>query len=155
MEREKPSFALTMLNPPFVFGAIPGSQFGGDECFESVFRGFLQGKATSTIYYAWIHVEDCALAHVKAIENGDIGNERVFLTSGEQFCHKDILDIIHEEFPQLRKSLPEREKWDGLAYPEGFVYRVDAARARELIKKDFIGLRQCVVETVDMIKKVL
>jgi nucleoside-diphosphate-sugar epimerase len=160
MEREKPRFALTTLNPPFVFGPVvpyAGLSLEDVNASNRFFVDFLKGKATETIYYAWIHVEDCAAAHVKAIEAGaaEMGNERVFLTSAEQFCHRDILEIMHEEVPELRARLPDRQDWDGLGYPEGGVYKVDATRARELIGKEFITLRQCVVETVDMIREVL
>jgi nucleoside-diphosphate-sugar epimerase len=155
MEHEKPSFTLTTLTPPGIFGPMvkyPGYPLDAPNASNGVFGGLLDGKAVPTALYTWIEVKDAALAHVMAIENDDFAGERVFLTSSEQLCNKDILEIIYEHFPELRDRLPAREKWETLGYPEDGVYKVDATRARALIGKDFAQLQDTVVETVKMFK---
>jgi len=42
--------------------------------------------------------------------------------------------------------------WEKAAYPRGGVYKVDGTRARELLGRDFVALKDCVVETVNMIE---
>lgn len=158
MEREKPGFTLTILNPPGIFGPMvkyPGYPLDAPNASNGPFGSFLDGKALPTALYSWIDVKDAALAHVKAIENDDFAGERIFLTSSEQLCYKDILETISEQFPELRARLPEREKWHIAGYPETGVYKVDAARARALIGKEFVPLKSSVVETVNMFKAYL
>jgi nucleoside-diphosphate-sugar epimerase len=120
-----------------------------------MFGSLLDGKIFPTGLYTWIDVRDAAIAHVMAIEDDQFVSERIFLTSSEQFCIKDILDIIYESFPELRARLPARDKWDVAGYPEGGVYKVDAARAKALIGKEFARLRTTVIETVNMYKEYL
>ena len=157
MEREKPGFTLTTLNPPLVFGPVMHYLSSLDALNNSNrrFVAFLKGITPPTTFYAWIDVRDVALGHVKAMEDVKTAGERIFFTSSEQFCNKDILEIIDENFPELREGLPEKEKWDRVGYPEGGVYKVDATRAREILGKDFTSLKECVVDTISVLKTYL
>ncbi|EKG11429.1 Beta-lactamase-like protein [Macrophomina phaseolina MS6] len=155
VEREKPGFSLTTLNPPFVFGPVVHYLSGLDALNNSNrrFVGFLNGMLLPTTFYAWLDVRDMALGHVRAMEDPAAAGERIFFTSPEQFSNRDILQIIDEEFPELRHRLPPKEQWSSVGYPDGGVYKVDHARARELLGRDFIPLRKCVVDTVNLLKK--
>ncbi|KAL1642565.1 hypothetical protein SLS58_005333 [Diplodia intermedia] len=155
MEREKPAFTLTTLNPPFVFGPVVNYLSSLDALNNSNkrFVGYLHGMLLPTTFYAWVDVRDLALAHVNAVEDPATAGERIFLTSSEQFCSKDILEIIDQEFPEFRHRLPARAEWDSVGYPQGGVYKVDSARAREILGRDFTPLRECVVDTVNLLKK--
>lgn len=158
MDREKPSFTLTTLTPPGIFGPMvryPGYPLDTPNASNGIFGSLLDGKIFPTGLYTWIDVKDAAIAHVMAIEYEQFASQRIFLTSSEQFCIKDVLNIIYETFPELRERLPTRDTWDIAGYPEGGVYRVDAARAKDLIGKEFTPLRSTVIETVNMYKEYL
>ncbi|KAF2800557.1 ketoreductase [Melanomma pulvis-pyrius CBS 109.77] len=158
MDREKPNFTLTTLNPPFVFGPVvqyPGLSLDALNASNRRFVAFLKGMTTPTTFYAWVDVRDMALGHVRAIEEQSVAGERIFFTSSQQFCNKDILEIIDSEFPELREKLPNREKWNSVGYPGDGVYNVDAKRAQELLGREFIPLKECVMDTVKMIKNFL
>lgn len=158
MEREKPGFTLTTLTPPGIFGPMvkyPGYPMEAPNASNGVFGGLIEGKALPTALYTWIDVKDAARAHVMAIENEAFGGERIFLTSSEQLCNRDILEIIYENFPELRERLPARCTWHIAGYPRDGVYKVDAARARVLIGRDFTPLKSTVVGTVKMFKEYL
>ncbi|KAF9698355.1 hypothetical protein EKO04_003890 [Ascochyta lentis] len=153
MDREQPSFTLTTLAPPGIFGPMvkyPGYALDAPNASNEVFGGLLDGKIFSNGLYTWINVKDAALAHVMAIEDEAFASERIFLTSSEQFCNKEILETIYDNFPELRDRLPARDTWKIAGYPEGGVYKVDASRARILIGKEFIPLKSTVIETVNM-----
>lgn len=156
MEREKPKFTLTTLTPPGIFGPMveyPGYPMEAPNASNAIFGNLLEGKVSSTGLYTWIDVKDAALAHVMAIEKKEFANERVFLTSSEQICNKKLLEVIHEKFPELRHRLPARQMWQVADYPEGGVYKVDAARAKALIGRDFTPLEKTVIETVEMFRE--
>lgn len=158
MDREKPSFTLTALTPPGIFGPMvkyPGYPMDCPNASNGVFGMLLDGKVFPTALYTWIDVQDAALAHVMAIENGAFSSERILLASSEQLCNRDILEIIHDNFPELRNRLPSKDTWQVASYPEGGVYKVDAARARALIGRDFVPLKSTVIETVKMFKEYL
>lgn len=156
IERERPGFTLTTLTPPGIFGPMvkyPGYPLDSPNASNAIFGGLLDGKAVPSVLYAWIGVEDAALAHVMAIEKEEFAGERVFLTSSEQFCNRNLLEIIHEQFPELRDRLPDRKTWHIAGYPESGVYKVDASRARELLGREFVPLRNTVIEVVNMFKE--
>jgi nucleoside-diphosphate-sugar epimerase len=156
MDRERPDFTLTTLTPPGIFGPMvkyPGYPLDTINASNGIFARLLDGTVFPSPLYAWIDVKDAAIAHVMAIEDEQFANERIFLTSSEQFCIQDILDILWEDFPELRDRLPAKESWHVAEYPEGGVYKVDAARAKTLIGKEFTPLRSTVLETVNMYKE--
>jgi nucleoside-diphosphate-sugar epimerase len=156
MGREKPSFTLTTLTPPAIFGPMvryPGYPLDTPNASNGIFGSLLDGKVLPNGLYAWIHVKDAAIAHVMAIEDENFASERIFLTSSEQFCIKEILEIIYEHFPELHDRLPAKDTWHIAGYPEGGVYKIDAARAEALIGKQFVPLKDAVIETVNMYKE--
>lgn len=155
MEQEKPGFSLTTLNPPFVFGPVMQylSSLEALNNSNKRFVALLSGVLLPTTFYCWIDVRDVALGHVKAMEDESTAGERIFFTSGEQYCNEDILRILDEEFPEFRGRLPDPKAWGEVGYPAGGVYKVDAERAREVLGREFISLRQSVVDTVKLLQK--
>ncbi|RMZ72880.1 aldehyde reductase II [Pyrenophora seminiperda CCB06] len=155
MEHEKPSFTLTTLLPPFVYGPVvryPNTPLAAPNASNRRFLALLQGASFPTAFYAWIDVRDCALGIVKAMEQESAAGERIFLTSSEQFSNQDIVQIISDEFPEYAEKLPPRSEWEVLGYPEGGVYKVDAGRARSLLDKNFVSLSKSVVDTVSSLR---
>ncbi|EMD93085.1 hypothetical protein COCC4DRAFT_23759 [Bipolaris maydis ATCC 48331] len=158
MDRENPPFTLTTLTPPGIFGPMvryPGYPPEPLNASNEIFSKLLDGKVFPTGLYTWINVTDAALAHVKAIEEENFTSERIFLTSSEQLCIKEVIEIIYEEFPELRERLPAKDTWHIAGYPEGGVYKVDAARAKALIGREFLPLKGTVIETVKTYKDYL
>ena len=156
MDREKPSFTLTTLAPPSIFGPMikyPGYAMEAPNASNGIFGSLLQGMVLPTALYTWIDVKDAALAHVMAIENEAFGGERILLASPEQLCNKDLLEIIYEDYPELRERLPVRYTWQIAGYPEGGAYKVDSTRAKALIGRDFVPLKDTVKETIDMFRE--
>ncbi|GME49773.1 ketoreductase [Neofusicoccum parvum] len=154
VERERPGFALTTLCPPFVFGPVVHYLSSLDALNNSNrrFLAFLAGQMLPTTFYAWVDVRDVALGHVKAMEDPRAAGERIFFTSDEQFCNKDILEIISREFPEYRARLPPTEQWDSVGYPGGGVYKLNSTRAREILGGDFTPLEKCVVDTIGVLQ---
>lgn len=59
VEREKPRFSLTALNPPFVFGPVvpyPGLSLIELNSSNRWFVEFLSGIPSASMYFAWVYV---------------------------------------------------------------------------------------------------
>lgn len=85
------------------------------------FRDIILGKHKDSLpptgTFLWTDVRDLALAHVRAAERQEAAGKRFFITAGH-FSNREIVDIIAEEFPELRENLPGKE-FKGDFNPEG------------------------------------
>ena len=76
------------------------------------FKDFIQGNSKDQLppsgTFLYVDVRDVALAHVKAIEVPEAGNQRFFITAG-YFTNRDIVDSILESHPQLESKLPPKD----------------------------------------------
>jgi len=109
LEREKPAFKLLTTHPVFVIGhsRIQTSTEQVD---------LVNNMLWSTIQYGnpetpslWVDVQDCAAAHVKAIEcSAPSGTE--FVHNGPDVSWNEIAEFGKQEYPQLAKLEPN---WNG------------------------------------------
>ena len=90
-----------------------------------------------------VDVRDVGEAHLKAYEVPEAGGQRFPTTCGN-FTYQRVCDIIREEFPELREKVPEGTP--GAPYPPSFDMSVEITR--KVLGIEFIGLKQCIVDTV-------
>ncbi|KAG0647827.1 Ketoreductase azaE [Hyphodiscus hymeniophilus] len=158
VEKEKPNFTLSTMNPPLVLGPIVHYLNGLDALNTSNqrVRDLLQGKwkegIPETGAYLFIDVRDIALAHVKAIELPEAAGKRFFVTNGF-FSNREIADIVAKNFPEYEKNLPGKEVKGG-AYPEGGLYGFDDSKTMEILGIKYRGLEESIVDTVKSLKAV-
>ncbi|KAF9813505.1 hypothetical protein IEO21_05542 [Rhodonia placenta] len=87
--KEKLTWELVVLNPPYVFGPAI-HEVGAPESlnesmhdwFHSVLKGSKDPKQLSTIGSCWIDVRDLAEAHVLAIKKEEAGSNRIIISEG-------------------------------------------------------------------------
>ncbi|KAI5958040.1 hypothetical protein KGF57_002848 [Candida theae] len=149
MEMNKPTFALAVVNPSYVFGpqayhcdpnhlnesnAMIGDLLKGNGSFDNEVGGF-------------IDVRDVAKAHVFAMSNDQAVDCRLFMNNG-QFSTQMILDIINEKWPEL--NLPKGNPGSG---PDDIkvLGRVNNSATKKLLPWEFLDLRTTVVDTVEQI----
>lgn len=158
IEKEKPNFTLSTINPPLVIGPIVHYLNSLDALNTSNqrTRNFLQGKCKEEIpdtgVYLWIDVRDVALAHVKAIEVPEAAGLRFFTTAGK-FSNKAICEIIRKHFPEYHSELPSVDVKGG-DYPEGPIYGYDNARTAKALGIEFRSLEDSIVDLVKSLKSV-
>ena len=110
LEKEKPNFTISTINPPMVFGPIVHALDSLENLNTSNerIRNAVQGKFKDEIppsgVHLWVDVRDVAEAHVNAFEKSEAANKRFFVTAG-YFSNKEITQIIKKNFPQY-KDLP-------------------------------------------------
>ncbi|KAJ8071085.1 hypothetical protein OCU04_001430 [Sclerotinia nivalis] len=158
VEKEKPNFTLSTMNPPLVLGPIVHYLNGLDALNTSnkTTRDFLQGKCKEEIpatgTFIWVDVRDLALAHVKAIEVPEAAGKRIFITEG-YFSNKEICEIIRKNFPEYEEELPGRDV-EGGGYPEEGVHKFDNGRAVNVLGLRYRGLEESIVDLVRSLKAV-
>ena len=116
----------------------------------------MTGKAKEELpptgVFVWIDVRDLALAHVKAAELPEAANKRFFVTAGH-FNNEEIVDIMRENFPELKNELPAKGTKGG-GYPEDGVFGYDNSRVKEVLGIEFRSLKDTVIDTVKSLQAV-
>ncbi|CAG9990536.1 unnamed protein product [Clonostachys byssicola] len=149
LDKEKPSFDITTINPPLVYGPIAHHLENLDRLNTSNLniRDIIQGQYKDkplppTGTFLFTDVRDLALAHVRAIEVPEAGGKRFFLVAGH-CSHKQIVDGLRKTHPELSSRLPENPRDD---FPSD-VYGYDNLRAREILGIEFKPLQECIKDT--------
>ncbi|KAF2633799.1 NAD(P)-binding protein [Macroventuria anomochaeta] len=155
LEKEKPNFTISTINPPMVFGPIVHALDSLDNLNTSNerIRNTVQGKFKDEIppsgVHFWVDVRDVAEAHVNAFEKPEAANKRFFVTAG-YFSNKEITQIIKKNFPQY-KDLPS-DSTPGGDYPEGTpdkgLYTYNNKRSIEILGLKYKPLEQSIVDSV-------
>lgn len=150
VEKEKPDFQISTINPALVFGPIVNylNSLDAINTSNQIIRDLIQGKfkhkdLPPTSLYVWVDVRDVALAHVKVAETKDAYGKRFFLTAG-YWSNSEIAQIIKDRFPEYTDELPRDLKNDR---PED-VYGYDNSRSKQLLGLEYRPLEKCIVDTV-------
>ncbi|KAG7194962.1 methylglyoxal reductase (NADPH-dependent) gre2 [Scheffersomyces spartinae] len=157
LEKEKPNFKLTTVNPSYVFGPQAFASSIGDliNTSSEILYSFLKLKAGDDVpehMGKFADVRDVADAHLVAFEKPEAAGQRLLLSS-ESFVTQSILNILNEEFPSLRGKIP-------VGAPETVEEqlvsssKIDNEKTRDLIGKPLIGLRESVVDSIEQILSV-
>lgn len=144
VDQEKPTFSLTVLNPPMVYGPVLHSVSSLEDLNTSSKRilnlmlGKPRGMVGSPIY---IDVRDLAEAHVLAITVPEAAGQRFFMTAG--LATEGLMgDIIRRNFPEYaQKLLPDLS----YAVPP---YGIDNSKSIRLLKIKYRDVEETVVDTV-------
>lgn len=102
VKAEKPDFDVIHIHPSFVEGrddlttTVKGFETGTNKIITDLVTG---DKAEEPRLAAAVHVEDVALAHVKALDSSVPGN-RSFVLNRSDFAWEDALQIIKEKYPE-------------------------------------------------------
>ncbi|KAL8658556.1 MAG: hypothetical protein Q9202_007523 [Teloschistes flavicans] len=113
LKKEKPSFTLTVMNPPMVFGPIhPKLQTldtlnTSNQRIRDMLLGNMSDEISPSGINVWVDVRDLALAHVRAAERDEAQGKRFFVTAG-YYSNREIADDILKEVPQLKGKVAEK-----------------------------------------------
>jgi len=147
MKDNKPSFTLSTILPPMVYGPAahePESVKHLNTSSADIYRlcdGSLS-EVPETQFFAFCDVRDVAEAHLKAYETTEPGR---FFTTGGNFTYQMACDIIRESFPDRIRQTPEGTP--GQALPA--VYKVDSSKARKVLGITFRDLSTTVNDMVE------
>lgn len=158
--KEKPSFTLTTINPPMVYGPVVHALPSLDAIntsnarFVSLLRGGPSKPCPPTVNYLFVDVRDLALAHVRALEIAEAQNRRFLVTAGN-YSNAEIAEVIGEEYPEFRGRMPVGEAIKSGERPVTGVNGYDNRQSIEVLGMSYRTLRESVVGVVDSIKEML
>lgn len=147
VEKNNPSFTVSTILPPVVYG--PNVHYIDDLAHlnesSAMFYSLMNGsreEVPPTVVWAIIDVRDVALAHRIAFEKPEAAGQRYFVTAG-RFSFQQVCDILRSEMPELKSRVPEGKT----EAPLPPVYKVNNDKARSELGIQFRPLRDIVVAT--------
>ncbi|ANB14895.1 methylglyoxal reductase (NADPH-dependent) GRE2 [Sugiyamaella lignohabitans] len=149
VEREKPNFSLSVINPPPVYGPIIHNvtSLANLGTSAATFYKLMNGSLTSvpaTRLPTVVDVRDVGKAHLLAYEKDVAAGQRYLTTSG-RFFFEQICQILLTEFPDLSGRVPVPTSIPDPA-PE-HCFRVDNSKSKQELGIEYYTLKQTVVDT--------
>ncbi|PTB63433.1 NAD(P)-binding protein [Trichoderma citrinoviride] len=131
IEKEKPSFSLTTIQPPWIFGPhlTPISNLSNlNESSEAIWRLLDATEVPPTDFAGFADVRVVAKAHIEAFERPEAAGER-FLC-GQHFDYQSAVDALREAMPQLKDRLPVGTPGAGKTQD---IYQLDGSKAERIL----------------------
>ncbi|OJJ45980.1 hypothetical protein ASPZODRAFT_67391 [Penicilliopsis zonata CBS 506.65] len=148
VESQKPSFSITTLCPPLVYGPVihaVETPAGLNTSSADIYR-LINGSEKTVppmAFWAFVDVRDAAHAHLRAFETPEAAGQR-YLVSGSSYTYQQICDIIRAKFPALRDSTPEGAPGE----PIPSAYKLDTRKVVNELGMKFRPLEETVTDTV-------
>jgi nucleoside-diphosphate-sugar epimerase len=158
VEKEKPSYALTSMNPTMVYGPIIhhlkdlDALNASNERIRDIAFGKAKDACPYTGVFLWVDVRDLALAHVLAIEKPKEAGGQRFLCSPGHYSNKQIAEVIGEEFPELKAGLPTGDALKPGDIPPTGWYGYDNSKSKDILGLTYRTFKECIVDTVNSLK---
>lgn len=95
-----------------------------------------------------IDVRDVAKAHILAFQKDELIEQRLMLHAG-LFTTQTLLDIINEQFPELKGKIPAGKP--GTGNPDDALTPVDNSKTKKLLGFEFIDLKKDLYDTISQI----
>ena len=157
IEEHKPSWDLTVLNPPYVFGPPIHEVEGAEKlnASQKMLFDFLTGawpEPYDAQGYAIVDVRDIALVHVRAAQLPQAGGNRALISSFNAFP-QDLLDIANALQPRIWTGLPQGSKPGSTKEKEKLI-NLDTAQFRRLYGFQLRSIEETVRDSLeDFVKR--
>ncbi|KAF2007072.1 NAD(P)-binding protein [Amniculicola lignicola CBS 123094] len=161
LEKNKPSFDLTVVNPDIIIGPLEqplaSAKSVNDTNVMAVYQ-FLNGqtKDIEGVYFPYWHyvdVRDVALAHILALTTPAASGKRIILVSG-RISPQISVNTIRRHFPELEDRLAKSSDPNAVL-PTGIQPTDwDTSRSKEIFGPEF-KYRQSEESIVDTVKSLL
>lgn len=151
-------FTLSTINPGFVFGPqlFADSLRNGINSSSAIIANLVSSKSGDNFYnYSgpFIDVRDVSKAHLLAFEKPECAGQRLFLCE-DMFCSQEALDILNEEFPQLKGKIATGEPGSGSTFLTKNCCKCDNRKTKNLLGFQFYKFRDCIVDTASQLLEV-
>ncbi|CAI4061899.1 carbonyl reductase (NADPH-dependent) SKDI_07G2160 [Saccharomyces kudriavzevii IFO 1802] len=151
-------FTISTINPGFVFGPqlFTNSLKNGINSSSAIIAKLVRSKASGKFYNfsgPFIDVRDVSKAHLAAFENPKCAGRRLFLCE-DLFCSQDVVDVLNEEFPQLKGKIATGEPGSGPGYLAKNCCKCDNSETKRLLGFKFHSFKNCIVDTASQLLEV-
>jgi nucleoside-diphosphate-sugar epimerase len=139
---QNPHFEIITIHPVYVFGRSLIQESAADLAGTNglLFQA-LMTETNAFGHFLGVHVDDVAVAHVRALTVKKNEGEPVqaYLLAGEKRSWKEVYDFVKKEFPSLSIKLEPVDRSN---------YEVDASKAKRELGIQFKGMEVQVSEVV-------
>lgn len=148
----KPSFSLSTINPPMIYGPIKypvkslESVNTSNQLLADIICGKHKGGLPPTGLPLWVDVRDVALAHVRAIELEGAAGKRFFITAGH-YSNVDLYRALWGNFPELRDRLPDEAGKEGDPNPALKSFGYDTTQATTTLGLKWTPYEKTVIDS--------
>ncbi|KAK1446599.1 ketoreductase [Colletotrichum cuscutae] len=152
VETEKPSFTLSTICPPMIYGPVklPVKSLStintSNQLLAEVILGKHKAGLPPTGLPLWVDVRDVALAHVRAMEVQGAGGKR-FLTTAGFYSNEEMANALWNSFPSMREKLPEPGSYGGAPSPASRSFGYNTSRAKEILGLQWTPYERTVVDS--------
>ncbi|KIV86932.1 hypothetical protein PV11_02508 [Exophiala sideris] len=148
VETHKPTFALTVLNPPLIYGPVIHeiTSLANLNTSNKRILNMMHGNTVSPGTPIFVDVRDLALAHVRSIEISEAANQRIFFTAGIG-TDKQMGDVIRKNFPDIANNL--RDDLSDTIPP----YKFDNSKSIKILEINYRSLEETIVDTVKSLQQ--
>ena len=155
VEKEKPNFTISTINPPLVFGPVVNYLNDSLDALNTSnerVRDLIQGKSKGaseipeTGIFIWVDVRDIANAHVKAMGSEEAAGKRFFIVADKPFCNRDLVNVVRKDFPQYADKLPKEDATGG-DFPDKF-FDFDNSRSKKILGMEYMKLDKSIKDLV-------
>lgn len=158
MEKAKPSFTLTTICPPYVFGPVVHylNSLSAINTSNKLATDLYTGAHKDQCPASWpnsffVDVRDTALAHVLAIEKPQTAGKRI-ITAGGTWGFGALAEIIGQHFPEARSQLPA-DLTPGKPAAATDRSTVDNSFSRDVLGLKFRPLSESLIDLINSVKK--
>ncbi|KAL7929854.1 hypothetical protein V8C35DRAFT_330981 [Trichoderma chlorosporum] len=138
VEAQKPSFSLTSINPPWIFGPhiSPITDLEHlNESSEVLWHLIGAKEVPPTDFAGFADVRLVATAHLNAFERPEAAGERFIC--GQHFDYQSAVDSLRESLPQLQSRLPVGTPGAGKTQD---IYQLDGSKAERVLGIEYIPM---------------
>ena len=146
MESRKPTFTLSTINPPWIFGPSLNGIKSLDhlnESTEAIWK--LVNGSVSVVppvdFAGFADVRDVAAAHLSAFEREEAAGQRFLV--GSHFDYQTAVDGLRKDFPELQDRIPKGTP--GVTEP---VYQLDGSKAQKILGVKYTPINVTMKDTV-------
>ncbi|CAE6338551.1 unnamed protein product [Rhizoctonia solani] len=153
IETEKPSFELTTICPPMVYGPAlqevksMSNLNTSSAAFYALFSGKQKELKNAGVWF-WADVRNVAQAHVAAFEKPGTGNERFFVCEG-RFSINFVVDYIWKHYPDRAKAKGIPKPSPSVAFPEAGTYVPDNSKSKITLGIEYISFETMMRDTLE------
>jgi nucleoside-diphosphate-sugar epimerase len=146
VEAKKPSYGVTTINPPMIYGppSQPVSSLKGLNTSTSDIWKLISGElkeVPETPIPTWSDVRDVALAHVRAVEVPAARNQRYLMIEGH-FSFDQAAHVLHKNFPELSSRVPPSKNT-----PPGPHHKSNSSKVQRELGITFKTFEQTITDT--------
>lgn len=143
MEKNKPSFDVSTVTPPWIFGPYVTELTSTKSINESIrlLYDMLDAKEIPPFDFAgFADVREVSLAHVRILEVPEAGGQRFWV--GQNFKYQLAADAARAQIPELRSRIPEGKP--GYIEP---TYTHDGSKAAKVLGFTYRPLEETIKDT--------